>query len=275
MQQQTLESCKWAFMGTAQIAVDFLNTVAESGIYPHMIVTNPPQVVGRTRAIEPSPVNRWADRHGIECSTHKPEELVDVLATCDFVCVFAYGALLPRSVLDAPRWGVLNIHPSLLPEYRGPSPITTAILHDHKHTGVSLMQLVPQMDAGPIIAQTEITIPQWRKYYLHEQEMAHLGAELFTGKMNQFLQGQVIPQKQNHERATFCPKYNKQDMEIHRQANEYQQYRTYCAFPKPFFINSRGSRIVITQASFTNNQFIIERIIPEGKREQDYRAQWE
>ncbi len=270
MEQHPLKSYRWACMGTPQITVDFLDILSKQDVYPDLLITNPPKPVGRKQTLTPSLVQIWAEKHTIPYSTLKPQELLEALGEYDFVCVFAYGALLPQSVLATPRYGVVNIHPSLLPHYRGPSPITTAILDDSKHTGVSLMQVVKKMDAGPIIAQSPIAIGEWAKYHIHEKQAAEIGGRLFLDYLHEFLQGNILPQEQNDAQATFCPRYSKQDMEIHRQDDDYTQYRTYCAFPKPFFINTGGTRIIVSQASFLNETFIIKRVIPEGKAERDY-----
>lgn len=265
----------WIFIGSPQIAVDFLESMySQYDMLPGAVITSHDTLVGRKRVPTPTPVKVFAETHGVPCHTvDHISQAQDLLSQYDLALVFAYGALIPQEVLDAPRCGILNIHPSLLPEYRGPSPITTAILEDARHTGVTLMKLVSQMDAGPIIAQSPVDIAQWEKYYVHEQDLAAIGARLFRDYAYDYTSGRLFGEEQNHERATYCPKYHKEDMEIKSADEPYTQYRTYCAFPKPFFINTQGKRFVVTRARYEDGEFIIERVIPEGKQERDYLPQ--
>ena len=263
----------WVFMGSPQIAVDFLESLYENyELLPTAVVTNPPKAVGRKHTVTPTPVALFAQKHNIPCHTPTgPDHIVEILEHSDIACVFAYGSILPTQVLEAPRYGCVNIHPSLLPTYRGPSPITTAILDDEKQTGVTLMKLVSKMDAGPIIAQSPVTIEEWDKYHIHEQELAEVGARLFHDYTGDYVRGSLFPQEQSHAHASYCPKYSKQDMELDPSLDDYSLYRRYCAFPKPFFTSDK--RYVVTQAHYHNGCFTIDRVTPEGKTERDFRTE--
>lgn len=271
--ENNLTSYTWAFMGTPDIAVYFLEYLSvQYGAKPNLVITNPDQAEGRKKILTPSPVKQFAIKNEIDCLTAETtQDLETLLSKYDFVCVFAYGALLPQSIIDAPKYGTVNIHPSLLPEYRGPSPIITAILNDTKRTGVTLMKLVRAMDAGPIIAQSPIDISHWDTYTVHEREMAQIGARLLHDYMPDYVTGALFVEEQNHEQATYCPKYSKGDMEIDLNAEPYHQYRTYCAFSKPFFI-SNGTRYVVNLAHYEteHNRFIIKRVTPADKKERDF-----
>lgn len=259
-------------MGTPQIGVDFLDFLNTTyGIKPDLIVCNPDEKVGRKQIITPPPVKQFALTHDIPfLQTNALDTIIDHLSGYDLFCVFAFGSLLKQTHLDLPRYGVVNIHPSLLPHYRGPSPIVSAILDDNKKTGVTLMQLEQAMDSGPIIAQKKITINQWQKYFIHEQQMAEIGGQLFYEHIDSYISGDIIPEIQNHEQATYCHKYNKSDMNIDLTSSAYRQYRTYCAFPKPWFFNKK--RYVVSNAYYDAEKdlFVILRVVPEGKNERDF-----
>ena len=271
--ENKLGQANWVFMGTPQIAVDFLTCLrGDFHLSPTLIITKPDQPQGRSQSLTPSPAKVFAQEHNIPVETpDNPSSIVDQLQPYDFICVLAYGSLLDQTLLDAPRFGTVNIHPSLLPRYRGPSPITSAILKDEKHTGVTLMKVnLTEMDAGPIIAQASVEIAEWEKYDVHERQMARLGAQLFCDHMDEYLSGHLIPQEQNHQQASYCRKYGKADMEIDPTSDPYTQYRSYCAFSKPFYY-SQGKRCVVSQAEYHNKEFIIHRIIPEGRVERPLR----
>jgi len=260
-------------MGTPQIAVDFLTNLEQSGVRPHLIVTIPDRPVGRKKTMTPPPVKEYADMVGITCiQAETLDEVIDNLVGYDFFCVFAYSELLKERHLSLPSHGVVNLHPSLLPQYRGAAPIMQAILDDTRDTGITLMKLERGMDSGPIIAQREVRFDSWGKWYLHEHIFATHGATLFIDAMPRYLSGELTPVEQNHEAATYCEKIEKKDMEISLSDKPYTQYRTYCAFVKPFFVK-QGKRYIITDAvyDYDNDAFIISRVIPEGKQERDFK----
>ncbi len=266
---------KWVFMGTPQIAVDFLQSLKDNyDMIPDLIVCNPDEKVGRKQIVTAPPVKNFALENNIPLlQTHTLDSIESDISGYDLFCVFAFGSLLKQNHLDLPKHGVVNIHPSLLPQYRGPSPIVSAILDDQKETGVTLMQLERAMDSGPIIAQKPVTITEWEKYYVHEKNMAVIGAGLFHDTIEKYISQEITPEIQNHEQATYCGKYNKSDMQIDLDSNYYAQYLTYCAFEKPWFFNKK--RFVVTAAHYDaeHDKFVILRVVPEGKKERDFLEQ--
>ena len=269
------EKLRWVFWGTPQISIHFLEELKELGMMPDLVITNPDALVGRKKILTPSPVAIWAKKN--EIKVQKPEKLSPIPTELlndeyDFFFVLAYGKILRPEILEISKNGILNLHPSLLPKYRGPSPIMSAILDDQKETGVSLMLLDEKMDHGPIIAQQKFRVMEWQKNDKMEKLFAELGANLFhqtlTNKQGLFM-GNL--KKQNHDEATYCQKYTKEDMGLTLPLNSRQNFLKYCAFSKPFFIDEKGRRNVVTQAEWQNNEFIIKKIIPEGKKERDFK----
>ena len=146
---------KSVFFGTPQISVDFLEKAKELGFLFDLIVTNPPKPFGRKKILTKSPVHLWAEKNNIKVLT--PEKLKKdfrlSLKDYDLFFVLAYGKILSKKLVETPALGTWNLHPSLLPKYRGPSPIMSAMLDDQKNTGITLMLLDEKMDHGPIIQQ--------------------------------------------------------------------------------------------------------------------------
>src|SRR6185312_10782839 len=155
----------FVFFGTPRFAVRVLDALEANGHMPALIITAPDKPAGRGLEMKPAPAKEWALERGIDVltpSTLKDEQLVAELQNSDWdvFVVAAYSKLLPKRVLDIPRKGALNVHPSLLPKFRGPSPAVSAILADERATGVSIMQMAEKMDAGPIIAQARIELEE-------------------------------------------------------------------------------------------------------------------
>lgn len=267
-----LSHYRWAFLGTPEIAVHFLSHLEEKyAIKPDLIITNPDKPTGRKQVPTSPAVKLYADAHDIPClQVSSLDEITDQLHDYDFFCVFAYGSLLRARHLALPSHGCVNIHPSLLPMYRGPSPIVSAILDDQKNTGVTLMKMTENMDAGPIIAQKPIHIDTWNTWDIHEKDMACKGADLFAEYIPLFLDGNITPIDQDDSAAIYCKKYNKEDMQIDLDAHPYSQYRQFCAFHKPFFVTSK--RYILTQASYDDatDTFIMISVISAGKNERPF-----
>jgi methionyl-tRNA formyltransferase len=158
------------FFGTPEISVYFLEKLKELGFLFDLIITNPDKPVGRKQILTPPPVKKWAEKNNIDFL--QPEKIDNDFfkelerrgfaapQKNNFFFVLAYNKILPKKLLEIPSLGVVNLHPSLLPKYRGPSPIISAILDDQKETGFSLMLLDEKMDHGPILAQEKIKIDE-------------------------------------------------------------------------------------------------------------------
>lgn len=259
----------FVFFGGPQISCDFLNNLKEHDVLPDLIVTTPDKPAGRKQVLTSPPLKLWADVHNIPVlqpkSLRKNFDLLP-LESYELFVVVAYGKIIPKSILDIPKHGSINLHPSLLPKYRGPSPIQTAILHDDRQTGISLMLLDEEMDHGPILGQKNVVVNEWKKNRDMELWFSTLGAKLFLETMPVYLEFGITTE-QNHAKATECPKYSKSDMQIDP-TKPRDAWLKYCAFEKPFFFLG-DTRIIVTDALWEND-FIIKKVIPAGKKEQDW-----
>ena len=273
-----------AFFGTPVYAVSVLEALKEAKMLPSLIITQPDKPVGRKRVITPPPVKEWALENNIEIL--QPDNLkdnpdVDALINTewDLFIVAAYGLILPKSLLDKPKYKTLNIHPSLLPKYRGATPVPAQILNDDRHTGVTVMQLDEKMDHGPIISQASITIEE-EDWPLRTEVMLGLlweeGAKLLIDTLEPWMNSELEAKEQDHSEATFCGKFTKDDGEISLEDDPYQNHLKYCAFgdwPGTFFFiekNSKKLRVKIKEAMYEGGTFTPLRVVPEGKSEMLY-----
>lgn len=247
----------FVFFGSSYISVCSLNALKKRGVSPALIVTTGYQTL----------VALWAKENNIPCIA--PENLksdIPELHGYDFFIVVSYGKIIPTHILDIPKNGVLNLHPSLLPKYRGPSPIPAAILADDKNTGVTIMKMDAEMDHGPIIASTPIQFTKWPNTYEIKEIMAEKGVELLLEHYND------TPVEQDHTKATYTKKLQKDDGLIDFSADPYANFLKIQAFtPRPSaYYFAQGKRIKITKARFENGTLVIEKIIPEGKSEMEF-----
>ena len=194
----------------------------------------------------------------------------------DFFLVASYGTLLKKEVLALPKHGCLNIHPSLLPKFRGPSPYVSAILADERHTGVSLMLMEERMDAGPVLAQAKIEIAEeeWPpKGLLLSQMLFTEGVNLLAEVLPDWLAGTLEPVEQDDSQATYTKKFSDADALLDLNGNQREQFLKVQAFdknPRAYFINPKGKRIIVTDAAWVDGALTILKVIPEGKKEMPY-----
>lgn len=265
-----------AFFGTPKFAVFVLEELERAGYAPDVIVTQPDKPAGRGLALTAPPVKKWGEERGIPVL----QDNLDLVRNSDFdlFIVAAYGKILPMEILKLPAAGTLNVHPSLLPKYRGPSPVESQILADDRETGVSIMLIDEEVDHGPIVAQASVTPETWPlRASVLEEILARAGGELLAEIIVPYMGQELKPEPQDHTKATFTKKIEKEDglLEIrHRMSDfeEYQKYLKFCAYdgwPGTYFFKD-NKRIKITDAVYENGTFIPVRVIPEGKKEMSY-----
>lgn len=194
------------FFGSSAFSVPSLRLIA-SGAEVTTVVTKPDKVKGRGLALTKNPVRVSAEALGIPVAT--PARIDDAFITSirqqkpDVAVLVAYGKILPDALLKVPASGFVNVHPSLLPRHRGPSPVAGAILSGDTTTGVTIMLLDEKMDHGPILAQREVAVSPHEHRPALETRLAKAGAELLLPTLTSFLAGDVKPQPQRHELATY------------------------------------------------------------------------
>jgi methionyl-tRNA formyltransferase len=205
------------FLGTPEFAAIPLEALAHDARYQVVgVVTQPDRSVGRSRAPEPPPVKRAAERLGIP--VFQPESLRDPAAIeqlaalrPDAGVVAAYGEILRKNVLAIPPHGYLNIHPSLLPRHRGPTPVPGAILAGDTETGVTVMLLDAKMDSGPILAQQRVSLPPDAHSSALTEDLFRLGSAMLLEALASYAAGRLAPSPQDNSQATYTKLLKKED----------------------------------------------------------------
>ena len=206
------------YMGSAEFSVPSL--LALSMAFDVVgVVTQPDRRSGRGRQLTAGPVKRFAEAAGIPVmqpvSLRNPEEVAALVGwQPDLIVVAAFGQILPQSVLDLPKLGCLNVHASLLPRWRGASPIATAILAGDERTGVTIIRMDAGVDTGPILAQRETRIDSDETAALLGARLAEMGGRLLVEALPAYLEGELVPRPQPAKGITLAPSLTKSHGEI-------------------------------------------------------------
>lgn len=227
------------FMGTPQFAVPILGSLLRSPYQVVAVYTQPDKPVGRRQRLTPSPVKELAREHKIpviQPNTLKTAEVVEDLASLkpELIVVAAFGQILPRKVLSLPKFSCLNIHPSLLPQHRGPSPVADSLLCGDLLTGVTIILMDEGLDSGPILAQEKVGIAATDTTGSLTAKLAHVGAGLLMDTLPKWLKGELEPQPQGESQATYSRLITSKDGEIdwHLPAVElWQRVRAFNPWP--------------------------------------------
>ncbi|MBX4215675.1 methionyl-tRNA formyltransferase [Candidatus Parcubacteria bacterium] len=271
-----------AFFGTPEFALPSLAALAEAGLAPQLIVTAPDRPKGRGLELAPPPVKTWAHEHGIPVL--QPEKLDDAFLEklrqkgWDLFAVVAYGKILPKKLLDIPKDGTLNVHPSLLPKFRGPAPVEGAILEGVEETGVSVMLLDEKMDHGPVVLAEKFPMGDTRDERAPELEakLSLLGGALLARAIPEYLAGRLTPKAQDDGKATYTKLIQKEEGLIDPAGDPLMNYRKFRAFygwPGTYFFAERHGkkiRVIVKDAALENGVFKMKRVLPEGGREISY-----
>jgi len=269
---------KIAFFGTPNFAVEILEELKKGEILTDLIITNEDKPQGRKLIVTPPPVKIWGEENDIEVFQPKKldSESLKKLKDYDLFIVAAYGSILPKEILDIPKHGTLNVHPSLLPKFRGSSPVESAIMEGDKETGVSIMLLDELMDHGPIVDAQVIELNGEEKGSELETKLAKLGGQILAEIIPSWIAGEIDPQEQEHNQATYTQKIKKSDGLIDLDDDpelNYRKIRAFDGWPGTFFFvkkDDKEIRVIIKEATLRNGELKILRVIPEGKKEVDY-----
>lgn len=208
-----------AFFGTPDFAVPSLERLLAAGEQVVTAITQPDRPRGRGHRLQPSPVKTAALAHGIpvlQPTKARDPAFAAALALCgaELGVVAAYGKILPDAILHTPRHGTINVHASLLPSYRGAAPIHRAIIAGDRETGITMIRLVQEMDAGPMLARAVRPIGDDETSDVVERALADLGASLLVSTIREIDAGRAREQPQDHTRATFAPRITREDGRI-------------------------------------------------------------
>ncbi len=201
---------KVVFFGTPDFAVPTLEQLVTSSHELIRVVSKPDRPVGRHQVMRSPPVVEMAQQHGLEVwqpKTLKKDAVVEEFEAldADVAVVVAYGKLIPEGLLSIPKHGFINLHPSLLPRHRGPSPIQWALVCGDRNTGVTTMQIDAGMDTGPILLQRRVEIDRRDTAAVLGPKLAQIGAELVVETLDRMEQGKITPRPQPEDGANVTP----------------------------------------------------------------------
>lgn len=211
---------KIVFMGTPDFSVPVLQNLINDPLYTVVcVVTQPDRPKGRKHRLTASPVKILAEQYGIPVlqpeKVRRPEAVADVLAfKPDLLVTAAYGQILPQSLLDGPRLGCVNVHASLLPAYRGAAPIQKAVIDGKKESGVTIMYMVKQLDAGDILSQVTVPITDDDTFGSLHDKLSAAGSKLLMQTLPEIEAGNLHPVSQDERLATFAPSIKHEDEQI-------------------------------------------------------------
>src|SRR3990167_1888547 len=281
----------FAYFGTPRVASDTLALLIERGFVPAIVVTSPDAPKGRGLALTQSETKALALAHTIPVMT--PENLdAEAVATirafgCEYAVCVAYGKIFPEELINAFPGGVLNVHYSLLPKYRGATPVETALLRGESETGVTIQKMVKELDAGDILAQETTPIAPDETARELRPRLIELGARLLVDTLPEYLGSNVTLVPQDASRlsaqagATRAYKIKKEDGLLSLPAGRHgspqqdlenwNKYRAYADSIGTYFMKN-GKRMKIALAEFAKGEFRVLRVIPEGKKETVYKG---
>jgi len=251
---------KIIFMGTPQFAVPILEHLTNNGYKPLLCVTQPDKPQGRKRRLTAPVIKQKSIELGIpviqpeNINDKETEELIkDIIP--DLIVTAAYGGYIGRNLRKVPRYGAINIHPSLLPAWRGASPVNASLWAGDQETGLTIFRLVAKMDAGPVLYQSRYTIKEDDNYTKLLEKLAIAGAENLIELIHQFENGTAKETIQDENKATHCRKLNREDYLINwaDQAKEiYNQVKALAEKPGASTI-FRNKQLKIISTRITDN----------------------
>lgn len=282
---------KFIFFGTPEFAAIILKHLIDAGFVPAAVVCNPDRPVGRKKILTPPPTKVLASKHNV--AVIQPESLeirnlkleIEKIKSevFDFFVVAAYAKIIPKEILDIPRLGTIGVHPSLLPKYRGASPIQSAVLAGEKETGITLYILDDKMDHGPMLASGKWQVASGIAYDALLKELAELGGNLLVETLPKFLNDEITPRPQNEAEATYTKKFKIEDafidpadLEIAQKAGGeialQIERKTRALNPEPGVWttfkrdNAEEKRIKLLGTGLKNGKLILNKIQVEGEK---------
>lgn len=252
---------KLVFMGTPDYAVNTLEALISAGHNVAAVFAQPDKPVGRKHIITAPPVKVCAENHGIAVyqpntlRDGKAEEILREIAP-DAIVVVAYGKILPKEILNIPKYGCVNGHASLLPKYRGASPIQWCIVCGEKETGVTAMKMDEGMDTGDILKTVKTQIGAEETAEELFDRLSVITAELLVDTIDDLENGNITPQKQDEEKASYAPIIKKEmallDFENKTAEEIHNAVRGYYSWPCAYFL-LEGKRVKVIKAAVSDN----------------------
>lgn len=271
---------KFIFFGNPERARVLLAGLKNRNVVPAAIVSFSDRLVGRKQIITPTAVSAFAIEYNIPLlyadTKKKLLGLADKLAEyqTDFFIVAGYGVIMPQTIIDIPTHGTINLHYSLLPKWRGASPVVQQILHDEETVGYSIMDMVAKLDAGDVYYQESWPMTQPIPTTIDlATDMSKRCSKVLPKILDSIISGEMVPTTQDESLATYCTKIAKSDAEIDIVNDPlrtiFLKTQAYTPWPKAFFHITKDTtdyRVVINQADWHNSRLVINSVTISGKK---------
>lgn len=253
-----------AFMGTPDFSVPALRNLIESRHKVVCVYSQPPRPKGRGQQVQPSPVHKAAEAAGIQVRTplnfKRDEDIAEFMALeLDVAVVAAYGLILPKIILDAPKYGCINIHASLLPRWRGAAPIHRAILEGDAQSGITIMQMEEGLDTGPMISKKAVPIRATTTAQSLHDMLSALGSSMIEDVLDDLAdKGNLVSEAQPEEGTTYAKMLKKEEGQIDwtKPASAIdRQIRALNPWPGTWTHTDAGKRLKITEATLAPDGF--------------------
>lgn len=256
---------KIVFFGTHEFAAQILQGLLDNPDYQiDLVITQPDKPVGRKQELQKSPVKLLAEKNNLKIE--QPESLksfdLSIFQSFDLGICCQYGLIIPQSILDTPKVGVLNVHTSLLPKYRGASPIQTALLNGEKETGVTIMKMDAGLDTGPILLQKNTLIDEDDTYTTLSEKLVKTANLALSEAVLGYISGKIVPQPQDESLATFTKILTREDGKIDwsKSAQEiYNQFRGLTPWPG-VWTTLNGKRLKLLSIIPSDKKFEIKNL---------------
>ena len=273
---------KYIFFGTPRFATIVLGRLIEKGLPPVAVVTNPDRPAGRKKIITPPPVKTISQKLNPSIPVLQPEKIDEEFISrikeynADFFLVVAYGKILPKSLIEIPKYGTIGVHPSLLPKLRGATPIQSAILEGFKETGLTLFLIDEKMDHGPIISSRTIPIDDKDNAEMLSDKLAVLGSDMVAKLIPDI--SSMKSEAQDEAQATYVKKFSSDDAYINPEELENaekgigdmaevvnRKIRAFTPEPGAWTIQN-GKRTKLIDSEVIDEKLVLKSIQVEGKK---------
>lgn len=267
------EDIKVVFMGTPEFAKCSLEKLVESKYNVVGVFTNPDKPSGRGMKLKPSAVKEYAKKNNIPVfqpvKLRNNEEVINILKELepDIICVVAYGKILPKEVLDYPRFGCVNVHGSLLPKYRGAAPMQWAIINGEEKTGITTMYMDEGMDTGDMLLKEEIKIEEEDNLESIHDKLMNIGGNLLVKTLDKIVDGSIVREKQLNE-YTLAPMITKEmtKIDFSKTSREIFNFvRGLSPFPGTYMVDEMGNKYKVYKVRVVDNNEVSEEMIENNK----------
>lgn len=267
----------FVFFGTPDFAAVILEELVAAGMAPVAVVTNPDRPFGRKKELAPPPVKKFIVGSGVAIPVLQPEKLDEAFITelkalgAEVGVLAAYGKIVPCAVFDAFPKGIVVVHPSLLPKYRGATPIQSAILAGEELTGTTLFIMDEKVDHGPVLASAQVPLLDMDTYSTLADKLAEASAGLLIDTLPKYVGGEIVPVPQSETGATYTKKFSGEDGYVDLEKDDaVTVWRKVRALnPEPgVWTTKDGRRMKILDADLVNGKLVVRKVQFDGGKPQ-------